>query len=74
MATKKNGRHPTYAINVGDRVLWSTNWGGFEAEVTEDRGHIGVNGRRLLQIRTFNEYDEARLDMAVPEEDLTLLE
>ncbi|HEX8695993.1 MAG TPA: hypothetical protein VF746_26495 [Longimicrobium sp.] len=60
---------------MGDRVFWPTPpWGGFKAEVIEDRGHIGVNGRRLLQIRTLDEYEEARIDMAVPEEELELLD
>jgi len=73
MARKKNGRRPAYRINVGDRVFYPTPpWGGFEAEVVDDLGHIGVKGRRLLEIHTFDEYEEARLDLTVPEEDLEL--
>ena len=75
MAARKNGKRPNYRINVGDRVFWSTVGGsGFKGEVVEDRGHLGVGGRRLLRIRTFSEYEEARLDMEIPEEELKLMD
>lgn len=74
MVARKNGRRPHYRINVGDRVFWSTISGGFKGQVVEDRGHIGVGGRRLLHIRTFSEYEEARLDLEVPEEELDLVD
>jgi hypothetical protein len=32
--------------------------GVFDAEVIEDRGYIGVNGRRLLAIRPLSGYSE----------------
>ena len=39
-------------LRVGDRVTF--DFGTYRAvgEITEDRGHIGVGGRRLLRIRT----------------------
>lgn len=75
MAMKKNGRRPVYRINVGDRVFYPTyGGGGFRAEVIEDRGPLGVGGRRMLQIRVLSEYEEARVDFPVPEEELRLLE
>ena len=70
----KNGRQRPHRINVGDRVHYPTVGAGFRAEVIEDRGHIGYGGRRLLQIRTFSDYEESRLEFAVPEEELELME
>jgi hypothetical protein len=74
MAARKNGKRPAYRINVGDRVFWPTIGGGFSGQVIEDRGHIGILGRRVLQIRTDSEYEEARLEIAVPEDALQLIE
>ena len=71
---QKNGKRRTYRINVGDRVRYPNAGSGFRAEVIEDRGHIGYGGRRLLQIRTFADYEESRLEFAVPEEELELME
>ena len=74
MPRKANGRHSAYRINVGDHVCYPTIGGRWEGEVIEDRGHLGVGGRRILQIRTFDEYEEARIEMAVPEDELELME
>jgi hypothetical protein len=46
--------------------------GLFDAVVVEDRGDIGVNGRRLLGIRPLSAYAED--DIVWPAEDLTLVE
>jgi hypothetical protein len=32
--------------------------GLYEAEVVEDRGNLGVNGRRLLRIQPLGEYTD----------------
>jgi hypothetical protein len=38
-------------IRVGDRVSFSVGLYRVEAEVIEDRGHIGVNGRHFVAVR-----------------------
>jgi hypothetical protein len=70
----KHGRRGAYRINVGDRVRYRTVGGGFRAEVIEDRGHLGVGGRRMLQIRTLSEVEGAGVEFPVPEEELELME
>jgi hypothetical protein len=42
--------------------------------VIEDRGNVGKNGRRLYRIRSFDEYEDARITLEVPAKDLTLTE
>ncbi len=59
-------------IRVGSRVAWQTPYTRFEAMVIEDRGNLGVNGRRIWRILTFATYPDPRLDIEVPEEHLTL--
>lgn len=41
---------PGDEFRVGSRVRYRMPGGLFEAEVVEDRGNLGVNGRRLLRI------------------------
>jgi hypothetical protein len=69
-----NGKRPVHRINVGDRVRYETVGGGFKAEVIEDRGNLGVGGRRMLQIRTLSEVEGAGVEFPVPEEELELME
>ncbi|HEU4558363.1 MAG TPA: hypothetical protein VFS20_10955 [Longimicrobium sp.] len=66
-------RKSAKGIKVGSRVAWQTPYTRFEAMVIEDRGNIGVNGRRIWRILTFADYPDPRLDIEVPEEHLTLL-
>jgi len=66
-------RKSAKGIKVGSRVAWVTPYSRHEAEVTEDRGNLGVNGRRLWRILTFAAYPDPRLDIEVPEADLVLL-
>jgi len=54
---------------VGDRVRM--DWGGHEIEgtIVEDRGDLGVGGRRILRVHfKFDEYDESTFE--VPAADL----
>jgi hypothetical protein len=66
-------RKSAKGIKVGSRVAWVTPYTRHEAEVTEDRGNLGVNGRRLWRILTFATYPDPRLDIEVPEANLVLL-
>jgi hypothetical protein len=45
-------------LRIGSRVRYRMPGGLFDAVVIEDRGDIGVNGRRLLSIRPLSEYSE----------------
>ena len=57
MATRKRNR-PGDEFRVGSRVRYRMPGGVHEAEVVEDRGNLGVNGRRLLRIKPLSEYTE----------------
>lgn len=70
MSSKKPVR-PGDEIKVGDRVLYHLPYGTWKAVVIEDRGHIGVNGRRILRILTQDEVEDARIDFEVPAEHLS---
>lgn len=62
-------RTQDHSYKVGDRV--KMDWGGHEIEgtVVEDRGNLGVGGRRILRVHfKFDEYDEDTFE--VPAEDL----
>jgi hypothetical protein len=61
-------------IKVGSRVAWQTPYTRYEAVVTEDRGNLGVNGRRIWRVRTLATYPDPRLDLELPEAELELLE
>ncbi|HEX8695992.1 MAG TPA: hypothetical protein VF746_26490 [Longimicrobium sp.] len=73
MATKKGMPRPGDEIKVGDRVHYRTPYAAFDAVVIEDRGYIGVNGRRILGILTQDDLEEARVEMEVPAEHLTVV-
>lgn len=57
MATRKRIR-PGDELRVGSRVRYRMPGGLYEAEVVEDRGNLGVNGRRLLRIQPLGEYTD----------------
>jgi hypothetical protein len=58
---------------VGDRVAF--DFGTYRAvgEITEDRGDIGVGGRRLLRIRTDGGESVDPMWIELPEAEITLL-
>jgi hypothetical protein len=60
MAQRKRIR-PGDELRVGSLVRYPMPGGLYEAEVVEDRGNIGVNGRRLLRIRPLSEYMDGPL-------------
>jgi hypothetical protein len=57
MAKRKQLR-PGDDLRVGSRVRYAMPGGLFDAVVIEDRGNIGMNGRRLLSIRPLSGYSE----------------
>ncbi|HEX2204136.1 MAG TPA: hypothetical protein VHG91_12590 [Longimicrobium sp.] len=69
---KKNGVGSADRLRVGDRVLVQYPLGPVLAEVIEDRGHLGVGGRRILRIRTLEAMEDIRQTLEVPEEELLL--
>jgi hypothetical protein len=69
---KKAKVRPGDEIRVGDRVDYRTPYGTWEVLVVEDRGYIGVNGRRILRVLTQDDLEEARVEMEVPAEHLTI--
>ena len=71
MAKRKLLR-PGDEIRVGSLVRYRRAGGWADARVVEDRGDIGVNGRRLLQLRPLSEYADG--DVVWPAEELTLAE
>ena len=67
--TRAAATHLDQPYRVGDRV--KMDWGGhaIEGTVVEDRGNLGVGGRRILRVHfKFDEYDEDTFE--VPAEDL----
>jgi hypothetical protein len=64
---KKNGR----PFRVGDRVQLPFGLKHAFGTIVEDRGCIGVGGRRLL--RVIVDFDESTFFTEVPEADLTLV-
>jgi len=69
---KRKRLRPGDEFQVGSRVCYPRVGGMFEAVVVEDRGDIGVNGRRLLRIRPLSEYSGG--DIVWPAEELTVAE
>lgn len=62
-------------IGVGSRVLYHLPWGTMQAEVIEDRGDTGWNGRRLMRILPcWDGEDDGPDAFVVPLDTLTLAE
>src|SRR6185295_15933495 len=66
--SKRKELRPGDEFRVGSRVRYQMPGGLFDAVVVEDRGDIGVKGRRLLGIRPLSEYSEG--DIVWPAEEL----
>jgi hypothetical protein len=68
-SSKKNRQRK---IQVGDRIALLHWPKGDCAVVVEDRGYLGVNGRRILRIRQrYDEWNEVEYE--IPEEEAVLL-
>jgi hypothetical protein len=60
MVTRRKLR-PGDELRIGSRVRYRMPGGLFDAEVVEDRGNLGVNGRRLLRILPLSEFNDGPL-------------
>ena len=70
MAKKANGKANRPLFKKGDRVSFLFGTGRATGEVVEDRGCLGIGGRRLYGIKfEINPGDQAYIEM--PEEELT---
>ncbi len=59
---------PTHArIEIGDRVRFRLGADDVDAHIIEDRGNIGVGGRRILRVRTVGGSPEEVREFEVPE-------
>ena len=54
---------------MGDHVRFPFRGRMMEAVITEDRGNIGVRGRRLLRVEVLDEYAGGSV-LEMPEEEL----
>ena len=69
-----NGRHNARPVfRVGDRVRFTFGVTPVEGKVVEDRGAIGVGGRRLYRVVVDEPDNYFHLDTERPEEDLELV-
>ena len=68
VARKSNGRRRT--PRVGDTVWLRLGGRRVAAEVIEDRGRIGVAGRRLLRIRQAGSGDDPAREYEIPVEEV----
>jgi hypothetical protein len=60
---------PPGKFKVGDRVRLLHGWTGALGEVVEDRGNLGVGGRRLYSVRVkLDEWNE--MTTTIPESSL----
>jgi hypothetical protein len=60
------------SIEIGDRVRFLLGTREFVAEVVDDHGSIGLNGRRLVVVSVQSE-DGSTETFTVPSEDLALV-
>lgn len=73
MAKKKMPAEPPPAFKVGDRVTFPFGSGEVSGIIVEDRGCLGVGGRRLYGINIeFHDPDEIRYT-EMPEVEITLV-
>lgn len=62
------------SFHVGQRIMIPSVGKPVPAEIIEDRGFIGHQGRQLLRVRTINQYPEDRREREVPAEEVTPVE
>jgi hypothetical protein len=55
-------------LRVGDLAVADLPSGKTPVRVTEDRGPLGVGGRRILRVQVVAEDEDAALEFEVPEE------
>jgi hypothetical protein len=67
------GRSAGRRIRVGDEVVYDSGLHRWRAIVIEDRGNLGVGGRRIWRIRTLSDSPGAEHEVETPEDELTLV-
>ena len=72
-SARANRARSSRPIKVGDRVTVRAVVGRVAAVVVEDRGHLGVGGRRILRVRRTGPTDLEWPEYEVPEEDVALV-
>jgi len=58
-------------LRVGDRVRFGKAPSRWSAVVIEDRGKLGVGGRRIWRVRTLSKSPGAAFETEIPEDELT---
>lgn len=72
MATsKKNSTSPT--VHVGDRVRFQWGFRDVEGVIVEDRGPLGVGGRRLYDIAFRLEFSNEDRNIELPASDFVVV-
>lgn len=66
------GRTKRERVQVGDRVRFSVAALQIEADVVEDRGHIGVDGRHIVAV-SYTDFDGSVLKHDWPADELTVV-
>lgn len=72
MPVQKRQNGPRRTPRVGDKVWLFIGGHRVGAEVIEDRGRIGIAGRRLLRIRRAGSGDDPAREYEVPADETTL--
>lgn len=65
-AVKRSSTRPVSSFHVGGKVIVHIGPSRRTAEIVEDRGYIGVGGRRILRVRYVRPSSEARSTFEVP--------
>lgn len=65
-------RKGTAKFRVGDKVWYDSGLYKWKAELIEDRGRLGVGGRRIWRIHMLSDSPGAESTFEVPEEELVL--
>jgi hypothetical protein len=68
---KSQHRSKPRQFRVGDKVKVRFGNGRSHAQIIEDRGPIGVKGRRLVRIQLLKSKNDLDLSFEVPVEELT---
>jgi len=68
---KFQAKSKLHQFRVGDTVKVRFGNGRSQARIIEDRGPIGVKGRRLVRVQLLKSKDDLDLAFEVPVEELT---
>lgn len=57
-------------FRVGDQIRFDMGASLWDAVIIEDRGKLGVGGRRIWRVRTTSDSPGAKFETEVPEDEL----